>query len=230
MKKNILIVEDDKDIVELLQLYLEGDNFNTIVANNGLEGLKQLEAESIDLALVDIMMPKMNGYDFIKKIRNDDSKLPIIIISAKSMDVDKILGLNLGADIYITKPFNPLEVLANINALLRRCSYEKESGTILHYGELSLNLDEYTLRKNGEIVVLTSTELKILAKLMKNPNRIFTKEQLYECINGETFENDDNTMMVHISNLRAKIEDNPSTPNYIKTIRGLGYKFEYEKK
>lgn len=229
MKKNILIIEDDTDIVELLKLYLEGNNFNVYTASNGKVALQELKKNSIDLALLDIMMPEMNGYDFIKTVRGRKDNLPIIILSAKSMDVDKILGLNLGADVYLTKPFNPLEVIANINALLRRCE-KSNSRDVFSFDEFVLNLEEYTLRKKGIVVPLTSTEIKMLAKLIKNPNRIFTKAQLYECIAGDVYENVDNTIMVHISNIRSKIEDDPSNPVYIKTIRGLGYKFEYEKK
>ena len=172
----------------------------------------------------------MNGYDLIKNIRKF-SNMPVIIVSAKNMDNDKILGLNIGADAYITKPFNPLEIVAYIKAILRRYyelgaqSVEKEPEKLI-VGELELDLQKFVLRKRGKLVPLTSTELKIIAKLMQSPERIFTKAQLYSCINGDFYESDDNTMMVHISNIRAKVEDNPSEPKYIKTVRGLGYKIE----
>ncbi len=229
MKKSILIVEDDTDIIELLKLYLESEGFIVKSCSNGKECLNVLESETIDMIIVDIMMPEMNGYELIKKIRENDSIIPIIVTSAKNLDNDKIVGLNLGADIYITKPFNPLEVVANVKALFRRCNASQLNNKIIKYDNLELNLDEYILKKDGQPVNLTTTELKILIKLMKTPNRIFTKTQLYECINGETYENSDNAMMVHISNIRSKIEDNPSEPSYIKTVKGLGYKFNYEK-
>ena len=176
-------------------------------------------------------MSKMNGDELIKAIRQENN-LPIIIISAKNEDSDKILGLNLGADAYITKPFNPLEVIAYVRAMLRRY-YEyggspgkQENALILKVGELTLDTEAFALHKNGRLLSMTSAELKILAKLMRSPKRVFTKEQLCECINGRYYENDDRTMMVHISNIRAKIEDDPANPKYIKTVRGLGYKMD----
>lgn len=227
--KKILIVEDEQDIAELLRLYLESEKYSIIIADNGIDALKIINTTSIDMAIVDIMMPQMNGYELIKKIREEDNNLPIIITSAKNMDNDKIVGLNLGADIYITKPFNPLEVVANVKALFRRCDLAKNKNNIIRFDNLELNVEEFNLRKDNELINLTATELKILIKLMKNPNRIYTKSQLYECISGENYDNVDNSMMVHISNIRSKIEDNPSKPKYIKTIKGLGYKFAYEK-
>ena len=227
--KKILIVEDEQDIAELLRLYLESEKYSIIIADNGIDALKIINTTSIDMAIVDIMMPQMNGYELIKKLREDEKNLPIIITSAKNMDNDKIVGLNLGADIYITKPFNPLEVVANVKALFRRCDLAKNKNNIIRFDNLELNVEEFNLRKDNELINLTATELKILIKLMKNPNRIYTKSQLYECISGENYDNVDNSMMVHISNIRSKIEDNPSKPKYIKTIKGLGYKFAYEK-
>ena len=228
MQKHVLIVEDDNDILELLKLYLESSNFLVYVAHDGIEALELLEKEEINIIIADIMMPKMNGYELIKKVRTN-SKIPIIITSAKNMDSDKILGLDIGADAYITKPFNPLEVVAYVKALLRRYNEFEESNKerdVIKVGELSLDLNKYILKKNNKVIPLTSTELKILTMLMKDPGKIFTKSQIYEVINGDYYECDDNTMMVHISNIRSKIEDNPSKPVYIKTVRGLGYKIE----
>ncbi len=227
--KKILIVEDEQDIAELLRLYLESENYSILIADNGIDALQIINTNTIDMAIVDIMMPQMNGYELIKRIREEDNNLPIIITSAKNMDNDKIVGLNIGADIYITKPFNPLEVVANVKALFRRCDIVEEKKNNIKYDNLELNIDDFNLKKDNELVNLTATELKILIKLMKNPNRIYTKSQLYECISGENYDNVDNSMMVHISNIRSKIEDNPSKPKYIKTIKGLGYKFAYEK-
>ena len=227
--KKILIVEDEQDIAELLRLYLESEKYSILIADNGIDALQMLNTNSIDMAIVDIMMPQMNGYELIKKIREEGNDIPIIIVSAKNMDNDKIVGLNIGADIYITKPFNPLEVVANVKALFRRCAISEEKKNNIKYDNLELNIDEFNLKKDNELVNLTTAELKILIKLMKKPNRIYTKSQLYECISGENYENVDNAMMVHISNIRSKIEDNPSKPKYIKTIKGLGYKFAYEK-
>lgn len=231
--KTILIAEDDPDILELLNLYLESNHYQVLNARNGIEAFEIFHKEEIQVLIVDIMMPEMNGYELIKKVRRE-SNVPIIILSAKNQDTDKVLGLNLGADAYITKPFNPLEVIAYIEAVSRRYTKEEQKeikeDLIIKEGDLTLLLDRYLLKKKEKTVPLTSTEFKILAKLMKSPGRIFTKSQLYECINGELYENDENTMMVHISNLRSKIEEDPSNPKYIITVRGLGYKFENTKK
>ena len=229
MKKSILIVEDEIDIAELLKLYLESEGFNVNIASDGIEAEKLMDDKNFDMALVDIMMPRRNGYDLIKKVREYNLKLPIIVLSAKNLDNDKIVALNLGADMYITKPFNPLEVVANIKALFRRCSV-LGTNKIIKYDNIELNTNEFWLKKDKKIINLTATELKILIKLMSNPNVIFTKAQLYECISSDNFFNNENAMMVHISNIRGKLEDDPSNPKYIKTVKGLGYKFSYEKK
>lgn len=232
--QHILIAEDDADIVELLSLYLTGEGYNVLTAENGLQALEKIESSKVDMAILDIMMPEMNGYDVLKRIR-EKNNFPVIILSAKEMDTDKILGLNLGADAYLTKPFNPLEVVAYVKSALRRYyelggndSAHKAAATetSLTVGELQMDLPKFVLRKRGRVIPLTPTELKIVVKLMQSPGRVYTKAQLYACIGGELYESDDNTMMVHISNIRSKIEDDPSNPRYIKTIRGLGYKIE----
>lgn len=229
MSNKILIAEDDKDIIELLRLYLEKDGYELILATNGEEAFQKLLQNKISLAILDIMMPKMNGYELTKKIR-EISKIPILILSARNQDSEKILGLDLGADDYLTKPFNPLEVLARVKSLLRR-SYEfkvndSEEDNIVTIGEITLNYEDRIVIKNGVEVQLTATEYKILALLMQNPGRVFTKAQIYKFINGEYYQSDDNSLMVHISRIREKVEPDPKNPIYVKTIRGLGYKFE----
>lgn len=229
MEFNVLLAEDDEDIVKLLRLYLENEGFDVVWAKDGVEACEIFDREKINIALVDIMMPRMNGYELTKYIRAK-SNVPIIILSAAQLDSDKILGLNLGADDYMVKPFNPLELIARINAHLRRFyklgnMQEKTDGK-LRNGELCLDTETLTLEKNGTPVNLTATEFKILALLMKSPGRVFTKMQIYEEVNGDYYSTDDNTMMVHISNLRDKIETDPKNPRYIKTVRGLGYKIE----
>ncbi|WP_455013537.1 response regulator transcription factor [Hominenteromicrobium sp.] len=234
MSQQILIAEDDEDIVELLSLYLTGEGFTVFSAGNGLQALERVEVERIDVAILDIMLPVLNGYDLLRKIR-EKHNFPVIILSAKDLDTDRILGLNLGADASLPKPFNPLEVVAYVKSALRRyyelggnAAAEKSAveKTTLTVGELELDLLKFILRRRGQIVPLTPAELKIVLKLMQSPGRVYTKAQLYACIGGELYESDDNTMMVHISNIRAKIEDDPSNPRYIKTVRGLGYKIE----
>lgn len=192
-------------------------------ANNGLDALEIMKKEDIDIAVLDIMMPKMNGYELTKRIR-EFSDIPIIILSARISDADKILGLNIGADDYMTKPFNPLEIVARVKAHMRRYTGMGDRGEHEHYavGDVVLNTDSMTLSVGDEEIALTSMEFKILKTLMKHPGRVFTKAQLYERASGDYFENDDNTMMVHISKIRSKLGDY----SYIKTVRGLGYKFE----
>lgn len=232
MSQTVLIAEDDHDIIELLSLYLNIEGYDMVTADNGQDAWEKIKEQKIDLAIVDIMMPKVNGYDLIRRIRQYYN-FPVIILSAKDLDQDRIVGLNIGADVYLTKPFNPLEVTAYVKSLLRR--YHKLGGDpkkeetelpTLKLGELELDLYHMHLRKRGEVIALTSTELKIMRKMFQFPGRVFTKCQLHECVGGEFYESDKNTVMVHISKLRAKIEDDPSKPRYIQTVRGLGYKLE----
>jgi DNA-binding response OmpR family regulator len=225
----VLIAEDDEDIIELLKLYLENAGYHVIAAPDGLEAYHLLMTNEVDLAILDIMMPKMNGYELTRKIR-ETQNIPILILSAKNQDSDKILGLDLGADDYLTKPFNPLEMVARVKSNLRRFYHLNENapqvGNILRVGDLVLDTQTLTLTKHGETIPLTPTEYKILVMLMQSPGRVFTKVQIYENINGEYFESDENTMMVHMSKLRDKIEDDSKNPAYLKTVRGLGYKIE----
>ena len=223
MKGNILIAEDDFDIADLIRMYLENSGYQVFLAENGEKALEVMEQTPIDLAILDVMMPGLSGYEVTRALRRF-SEMPILILSAKSEDNDKILGLNLGADDYVTKPFNPVEVVARVKAQLRRAA--RAGGEVLRGGELALDLASMRLEKAGRPVPLTPMEAKILAILMRSPGRVFTKAQLYEGAAGDYFEGDENAMMVHISKLRDKIEDDPRSPRYIRTIRGLGYRFE----
>ena len=223
MKQKILIAEDEADIRNILRLYLESEGFQVIEAGDGQEALDAVREARPDLAILDVMMPRLDGLAVTRALRQY-SDMPILILSAKSQDNDKILGLNLGADDYISKPFNPLEVVARVKAQLRR--REHRFSPVISLGALSLNTETCNLTKGGEPVLLTPTEYRLLSVLMRSPGRIFTKVQLSEAINGQYFENDDNTIMVHISKLRDKIEDDPRHPQRLVTVRGLGYKFE----
>ena len=231
MKYTILIAEDDNDIVKLLKLYLESSGYRVLTVDNGLSAFELIQNEQIDLAVVDIMMPKMDGYELIKKTR-EVKNIPILILSAKNQDTDKILGLNLGADDYMTKPFSPLEIIARVKANLRRFYNLNNGDSIVHknaeiiIGELILNTEKLTLTKNGVEIVITPNEYKILALLMKSPGRVYTKSQICEAMNGELYDNYENVITVHISHLREKIESDSRNPRYIKNIRGLGYKIE----
>ena len=226
MSYKILIADDEPEIRGLLRLYLENEQYEVIEAENGAEALRLVGAESPDLVMLDIMMPQMDGYQALKHIR-EKNNIPVIIISAKDADSEKILGLNLGADDYISKPFNPLEVVARVNSNLRRfyslgaTAQEKE---LICVRDLVLDPESITLTKNGEPIELTGVEFKIMELLMSHPGKVYTKQQIYEYAWGDDFFVADNNIMVCISKLRAKLSDD--TSEYIKTLRGLGYRLE----
>lgn len=226
MNYKVLIADDEAEIRQLLRLYLEKDGYEVIEAAGGSEALTLCKNNSVDLVILDIMMPGMNGYQVIKAIRSE-SNIPVIMISAKGQDEDKILGLDLGADDYIVKPFNPLEAMARINANIRRF-YSLGSGSAafeeITVRDLRLNREECAIYKNDVLLDLTSVEYKILKLFMENPGRVFTKQQLYEAGWEEEYVVADNNIMVCISKLRTKLEDDGN--EYIKTIRGLGYRLE----
>lgn len=223
MKRTILIAEDEADIRNILRLYLEGEGYQVVEAADGEQALAAARKHSPDLAVLDVMMPKLDGLAVTRALRQQ-SDIPILILSAKGQDNDKILGLNLGADDYIVKPFNALEVVARVKAHLRRSDRAFSSSIVLN--GLSINTETCSVLKEGEPVFLTPTEYKLLSLFMRSPGRIFTKVQLSQFLNGEYYETDDNTIMVHISKLREKIEDNPRKPARLVTVRGLGYRFE----
>ena len=221
---NILIADDEKEIVRLLRIYLETDDVTVFEANDGAQALDILERNDVDLALVDIMMPKIDGYQVIKKIRQQGKYIPVIVISAKVTLSDRVLGIDLGADDYITKPFEPLEVAAKVRAQLRRLnvtSPQAQSKSVITVGDMSLDLDECVFTNNGVSTELTKAEFNVLKLLMSQPKRVFTKEQIYESAWYDEGAVDDNTIRVIISRLRDKVG-----AEHIKTIRGLGYRFE----
>lgn len=226
---NILVVDDEKEIVDLVALYFRNTNYNVIKAYDGIEAINIIDKNKVHLAIVDIMMPKLNGYSLISNIREKDN-IPIIVISAKLEGYDKILALDMGADDYVIKPFDPLELLARVNAQIRRVyGYSKVfdmEEKIIEIGNLKLDLESYKLTKNDEEIKLTSTEIKIIELFMNNPNKVFTKKNLFESVWNESYIAEDNAVMVQISKIRDKIEDDSKNPKYIKTIRGIGYKFE----
>ena len=232
MKINhVLIVEDDKEIREGVEIYLKSQGYEVYQAADGLEGLKVIESQEIHLAIVDVMMPRMDGIQMTIKLR-EKYDFPVIFLSAKSEEVDKIMGLNMGADDYITKPFTPMELLARVNSQLRRyrrfmekLDRKEKMENIYIIGGLELNEDTMEASVDGEPVKLTPTEYKILLLLMKNPGRIFSVEEIYERVWNERAINTD-TIMVHVRNIREKIEINPKEPKYLKVVWGVGYKIE----
>ena len=229
MKSNILVVDDDREIVDAIEIYLLQEDFNVFKAYDGEEAIKLLKAHDIHLILLDIMMPKLDGIHAALKIR-EYSSVPIIFLSAKSEDSDKILGLNIGADDYITKPFNPLELVARIKSNLRRYttlgSIEIGNDNVFTVGGLVINDDTKDVTVEGNSVKLTPIEYNILLLLVKNQGRVFSIDQIYENIWEEEAIGADNTVAVHIRHIREKIEINPKEPRYLKVVWGVGYKIE----
>ena len=227
---NVLVADDDKEIVKAISIYLEKEGYMVFKAYNGINALEIINSHKIHIILIDIMMPQMDGLSAIMKIRNSKN-IPIIILSAKSEDSDKILGLSIGADDYITKPFNPMELVARVKSHLRRyltlgdinC---KENDYVLRSGGLYLDTRAHVLTVDGEPVKLTATEMKIIELLLRNPGRIFSSEEIYERVWQESAYNVENTVMVHIRRIREKIEINPKEPEYLKVVWGIGYKIE----
>lgn len=226
---NILVCDDDREIVEAIEIYLSKEGYNVIKAYDGLEAIEILKKEDIQLLLIDVMMPRLDGLRATLKIR-EKSGIPIIILSAKSEDSDKVIGLDVGADDYITKPFNPLELIARVKSQLRR--YTKlgtmagQKSNVYTVGGLEINDDSKEVTVDGESVKLTPYEYKILLLLVKNQGRVFTIEQIYENVWEEEAIAADNTVAVHIRHIREKIEINPKEPRYLKVVWGVGYKIE----
>lgn len=235
-RNHILVVEDDKEILEGIQIYLRNQGYVVFGAANGVEGLDVMERETIHLAIVDLMMPRMDGITMTMKLR-EKYDFPVIMLTAKSEEIDKITGLNVGADDYVTKPFAPMELMARVNSQLRRYrkfldamggKQETVRENVYTVGGLELDEEKALVTVDGNPVKLTPIEFKILALLMKHPGRVFSAEELYERIWNERAITTD-TVMVHIRNLREKIELNPKKPQYIKVVWGVGYKIEGEK-
>ncbi len=226
---NILVCDDDKEIVDAIEIYLKQEGDNIYKAYNGEEAIALLAKEEIHLLIMDIMMPKLDGIRATLKIR-EYSSIPIIMLSAKSEDVDKILGLNIGADDYITKPFNPLELVARVKSNLRRYtslgSIQTESKSVYQVGGLMINDDTKEVTVDGEAVKLTPIEYNILLLLIKNQGRVYSINQIYENIWNEDAIGADNTVAVHIRHIREKIEINPKEPRYLKVVWGVGYKID----
>ena len=229
-KNNVLVVDDDKEIVDAIDIYLRNEGINVIKAYDGLEALEALMENDVYLILMDIMMPNMDGLRTTMKIRKEKN-IPIILISAKSEDTDKILGLNMGADDYITKPFNPLELIARVKSNLRRYmnfgNFNNETREdVLRSGGLELNTSTKEVKVDGNQVKVTPIEYRILELLLRNKGRVFSIDEIYEKVWKEESFNVENTVAVHIRRIREKIEINPKEPRYLKVVWGIGYKIE----
>lgn len=235
-KETILIVDDEKEIRDLIDIYLKGEGYKTLKAEDGEEALEVLSRNEVDLIILDIMMPKLNGIEACLKIR-EEREMPIIMLSAKSEDIDKILGLNTGADDYLTKPFNPLELVARVKSQLRRYKrfYDKSKGgqgeekvkdALLEIEDIIINLDTHEVFKDGELIKFTPIEFDILVLLSKNRGKVFSIENIYSSVWKQEFMQSDNTVMVHIRKIREKIEEDSRNPKFIKTVWGVGYKID----
>ncbi|MDD8049603.1 MAG: response regulator transcription factor [Thomasclavelia sp.] len=230
-KYNILIVEDEKEIAEAIEIYMKNQNYRVFIGHNGEEGLDIIKHNEIHLAIVDIMMPVMDGITMVTKIR-DKYDFPVIFLSAKSEDMDKIIGLTIGGDDYVTKPFAPMELVARVQSHLRRYtkylnSNKEDNSAVLRIGGLELNDDTKVVSVDDEPIKTTPIEFKILHLLMSNPGKVYSADQIYENVwHEEAIGNE--TVMVHIRNLREKIEIDPRNPRYLKVVWGVGYKIEKE--
>jgi len=226
---NVLVCDDDKEIVEAIEIYLVQEGYHVLKAYDGIQALEQLQENEVHLLIIDVMMPRLDGIRATLRIR-EESCIPIIILSAKSEDTDKILGLNIGADDYVTKPFNPLELTARVKSQLRR--YTKlgtlavDEGKVYRTGGLVVNDDRKEVTVDGETVKLTPLEYNILHLLIRNQGRVFSTDQIYENIWNEEAFGSENTVAVHIRHIREKIEINPKEPRYLKVVWGVGYKLE----
>lgn len=227
---NVLVYDDDREIVEAIEIYLSQEGYKVLKAYDGEEALKVLDREKVDLLIIDVMMPKLDGIRATLKIR-EKKNMPIIILSAKSEDADKILGLNVGADDYMTKPFNPLELTARVKSQLRRytqlgSTIDKSNQAVYAVGGLSIDDEQKEVTVDGEPVRLTPIEYNILLLLVKNQGKVFSIDQIYESIWNEDAIGVDNTVAVHIRHIREKSEINPKEPRYLKVVWGVGYKIE----
>lgn len=228
MSHHILLIEDDISIQEMVETYLTKEGFHITIASDGEEGIFAFLKGSFDFIILDIMMPKLDGFEVVKIIR-EKSAVPILMMSAKDTDVDKAIGLGLGADDYICKPFSMIELAARVKAGIRRStkySAPEQKEKMIEIGDLKIDLINFTVQKNEKKIKLTLKEFEILKLFVKNQNRVFTKAQIYSLIWNEEYYGDDNVINVHIRRLREKIEDDPSSPKYIQTLWGIGYKME----
>lgn len=227
---SILVVDDDHEIVRAISLHLQREGYSVLCAYDGLQALDLVMNQSVRLLIIDVMMPKLDGLSAMMKIR-EKKNLPIIVLSAKSEDTDKILGLSMGADDYVTKPFNPMELVARVRSQLRRYTslgdiHAVQNSSVIVNGRLSYNTEEHMLLTDGEPVKLTATESKIVDLFMRNLGRIFPAEEIYRRVWNEPAFSAENTVMVHIRRIREKIELNPKEPEYLKVVWGIGYKIE----
>lgn len=224
----IHIIEDEIEIAELVRDYLEDEGFRVAISTDGQSGLDKFSLEKPDLVVLDLMLPKMDGFEVCRLMRKE-SEIPVIILSSKNTDMDKVLALGIGADDYVTKPFSPIELVARIKAHLRRSSKQatntSNSNNVLEFGGLKIDSSAYTVHVDNKLVSMTNKEFELLKLLAQNPNQVLTKDQIINAVWGNNYYGDDNTIPVHIRKIREKIESDPGQPKYILTVWGVGYRF-----
>jgi len=228
--KKILIIDDERDLIELVEYNLKKEGFAVLGAQNGVEALKLIQKESPALIILDLMLPGIQGFEICRRLKSNPgtSKIPIIMLTARAEEVDKILGLELGADDYVTKPFSPRELIARIKAVLRRMESATAEETVLQIGDLQIDGEKYQAFLKGQPLNLSATDFKLLRFLATNRGRVYTRDQLLQAVWGDEVFVEPRTVDVHITRLRSQIEENPATPRYIKTVRGIGYRFAEE--
>jgi DNA-binding response OmpR family regulator len=224
MAKTILVVDDEQRLVSVVKAYLEQEGFRVVTASNGREAIHVARQEKPDLIILDIMMPEMDGYEFLR-VHRKERETPIIMLTAKVADNEKVIGLELGADDYVTKPFKPRELIARVRAVLRRVGKTEPTPEILRVGEITLDRDGHTVTVKDDFIDLTPSEFDLLATLMSSPGRAFSRLDLLDRLQGTAYEGYERTIDVHVKNLRAKIEDDPHAPRYVETVYGVGYRF-----
>ena len=225
MPVKLLLVDDDPDLLYTLEKYLQKAGYTTVLANNGKSAIETFNTEKPDAALIDVMMPELDGFEVVKKIRSE-SDIPIILLTARSDETDKVVGLELGADDYVTKPFSPREVVARLKAIMRRGNQKQENPSKITIGKITIDKNTRSVILENSPIQLTKTEFDILLTLMESPEQVFTRDQIIDKVLGYTYEGFERTIDAHIRNIRKKIEPDANNPDYIKTVFGVGYKIE----
>jgi DNA-binding response OmpR family regulator len=227
MAKTILVVDDEQRLVSVVKAYLEQEGFRVVTASNGREAIHIARQEKPDLIILDIMMPEMDGYEFLR-VHRKERETPIIMLTARVADDEKVIGLELGADDYVTKPFKPRELIARVRAVLRRVGKTEPTAEILRVGNITLDRDSHTVMVGDHFIDLTPSEFDLLATLMSSPGRAFSRLDLLDRLQGTAYEGYERTIDVHVKNLRSKVEDDPRSPRYVETVYGVGYRFSRE--
>lgn len=226
--KSILIVDDEVDIASSIQYVLKQEGYSTLLAHDGLEAMQIIENQHPDLIILDVMMPGIDGYEVCRRVRSNDKRTPIVMLTARTSEVDTVVGLELGANDYVAKPVRLRELVARVKAHLREAVDQKTPSRVIKYGDLQIDLDSRLVKVRNDVVELTFKEFELLATMARQPNRVFTRDQLFSQVWGSNFLGESRTVDVHIRYLREKLEEDPGRPKHILTVRGVGYRFVWE--